>query len=225
MELTAMKRTVTGKAVEKLRKAGKIPAVVYGAKDEALSIELPIRDFTNALRDAGESTVIQLMIDGEQKNVLIHDVDHDPITNTPRHVDFYAVQKGQKIEIKVPLAFVGESPAAKELGANVIKVLYELEIEAEVMSIPHELTVDISSLVTLESQIAAKDIKLPSGVTLVVDSEEIIATVAMPVEEKEEPVVGPDMDAIGISEERGKKEEEGGDVGTGTGGVAEKTEG
>lgn len=217
MELQATRRTVVGKAVQKLRKAGKLPAVVYGAKDEAVSIELPAKDFAHAFREAGESTVIELSIDGEKKNVLIHEVDLDPITNEPRHADFYAVQKGQKIEIEIPLVFSGESPAAKELGANVIKVLHDVEVEAEVMNIPHELVVDIGVLTTLESQIIAKDIRLPEGVTLVTEPEEVIATVAMPEEEPEEPAAAPDMESIGISEERGKKEEEGGE---GAGGAA-----
>jgi len=208
MELTATKRTVTGKAVETLRKAGKIPAVVYGAKDEAFSIELSARDFANVLKDAGESTVIQLSIDGSEKNVLIHDVDYDPITNQPRHADFYAVQKGQKVEVSIPLEFVGVAPVIKELGANVVKVLHEIEVEADAMSLPHELTVDVSSLTTVDSHISAKDIVLPTGVTLVTDPEEVVAIVAMPEEEPEEPVAAPDMASIGISEERGKKEEE-----------------
>lgn len=208
MELTATKRTVTGKAVEALRKAGKIPAVVYGAKDEAFSIELSARDFATVLKDAGESTVIQLSIDGSEKNVLIHDVDYDPITNQPRHADFYAVQKGQKVEVSIPLEFVGVAPVIKELGANVVKVLHEIEVEADAMSLPHELTVDVSSLTTVESHISAKDIVLPAGVTLVTDPEEVVATVAMPEEEPEEPIAAPDMASIGISEERGKKEEE-----------------
>ncbi len=212
MELKAVKRSVLGKGVEKLRKAGTMPAVVYGAKDEAVAIELSARDFARALKDAGESTVIQLSIDGEEKNVLIHDVDVDPITNEPRHADFYAVQKGQKIEIKIPIEFTGESPAVKEFGANVIKVLHEVEIEAEVMNIPHGLTVDIGTLTTLESQIVAKDITLPPGVVLKTDPDEVVATVSMPEEEPEEPVVGPDMESIGLSEERGKKEEEGGEA-------------
>lgn len=212
MELTATKRTVSGKKVDALRKAGKMPAVVYGAKDEALSIELSAREFGHVLKDAGESTVIQLTIDGMEKNVLIHDVDYDPITNEPRHADFYAVQKGQKVEVAVSIEFTGVAPAVKELGANIIKVLHEIEVEADAMSLPHELTVDISSLATLDSQVLAKDIQLPSGVTLVTDPEEVVATVQMPEEEPVEPVAAPDMASIGISEERGKKEEEGGET-------------
>lgn len=207
MELTARKRSITGKGVQALRKEGKIPAVVYGAKDTALSIELSTKEFGKVLKDAGESTVIRLSIDGEEKNVLIHDVDYDPVTNAPRHADFYAVQKGQKVKVDVTLSFMGEAPAVKELGANVIKILHDLEIEAEVTNIPHELSVDLSVLTTLESHISAKDVTLPSGVSLVTNPDETVVIVAMPEEEPEEPVAAPDMDTIELSEERGKKEE------------------
>ena len=209
MKLTAQKRSVTGKAVAELRKAGKMPAVVYGAKEETLSIEVDTKSFLKILKEAGESTIVDLDVEGDVKSVLIHDVDHDPISSEPRHVDFYAVQKGQKVEVAVPIEFVGEAPGIKELGANLIKALHEVEVEAEATNLPHELIVDVSGLVTLDDSISAKDIKLPAGVTLITDPEEAVASLAMPEEEPEEPVEAPDMDAIGISEERGKKEEEG----------------
>lgn len=208
MELKAQKRSVTGKGVQALRAEGKIPAVVYGSKEESLPIEVEVGAFTRVLKEAGESIVIELSLDGETKNVLIHDIDHDPVTNEPRHADFYAVQKGQKVNVAVPLAFVGEAPGVKELGANLIKALHELEIEAEATNLPHEIEVDVSSLTSLDSHIAAKDVRLPSGVTLVTGEDEAVASLAMPEEEPEEPAEAPDMDAIGISEDRGKKEDE-----------------
>jgi large subunit ribosomal protein L25 len=100
----------------------------------------------------------------------------------------------------------------KELGANLVKVMYEIEIEAEAMHLPHEIEVDISVLKGIDQSIAAKDIALPAGVTLVTKPEEVVALIAEHKEEEEVPVEGPDMEAIGISEERGKKEEEGGET-------------
>lgn len=204
-ELKAVKRSVTGKGVQALRKKGILPAVVYGGKEESLPIEIAAKDFGRVLKEAGESTVVQLDVDGEKKNVLIHDVDFDPITNEPRHVDFYAVRKGQKVEVEVPLVFVGEAPAVKELGANLIKVLHELNIEAEATHIPHEIQVDVSGLAAIDQQIDAKDLPLPPGVTLLTKPDDVVATIAAAVEEPVEPVAAPDMGAIEISEERGKK--------------------
>ena len=190
-----------------------MPGVVYGPQQAAVAIEVPLKEFTKTLAEAGESTVVELSVDGEVHPVLIHDIDRDPVTDLPRHADFYAIVKGQKVEVSVPLEFVGVAPAVKELNGNLLKALHELEVEADPMNLPHEITVDISSIVALDAPIFAKDITLPAGVTLVTDGDDVVATV---VEAEEEPapetVAAPDMEAIGISEERGKKEGEGEDA-------------
>lgn len=208
MELQAAKRTVTGKGVKALRSEGKIPAVVYGAGEETLAIELSAKDFEKTLKEAGESSVVNLKIDGDTKNVLIHEVDIDPVSNEPRHADFYAIKKGQKVEVEVPLEFVGESQAVKE-GANLVKVMHALPIEGEATHLPQEIEVDISALAAIGDQITAADLKLPEGIELNVGVEEVVALAAEQKEEEEAPTEI-DMDAIGDSEERGKKEEDGG---------------
>jgi large subunit ribosomal protein L25 len=209
VELKATKRTVLGKGVQAIRDKGAMPAVVYGPKQEATPIEVSQRDFSKALETAGESTVVQLSVDGTDHNVLIHDIDRDPVTGQARHVDFYAIVKGQKLKVDVPLEFVGEAPAVKELNANLVKALHELEVEADPMNLPKEIIVDVSVLSEFGQQIVAGDLKLPDGVALITDKDEVVATVLEVKEEEVVEVVAPDMAAIGISEERGKKEEEG----------------
>jgi len=207
-ELKAAKRTKTGKQVAALRAEGTMPAVVYGPKQEAMSVEVSLKDFGKVLEKAGESTVVNLSIDGEGHNVLIHEVDRDPITDMPRHADFYAIVKGQKVTVHIPLVFIGESVAVKE-GANLVKALHEIEVEADPMNLPHELTADISLLSAIGMQITARDIALPAGVTLVTDADEVVATILEAKEEVIEEVVAPDMAAIGDAVKRGKEEEEG----------------
>ncbi len=212
MELKAAKRTTTGKGVQQLRKEGLMPGIVYGPKQEATAIEMSLRDFSKTLEKAGESTVIALSVDGTAHNVLIHEIDRDPVTDVPRHADFYAVQKGQKVEISIPVEFVGVAPAVKELNGNLVKALHEIEIEAEATNLPHSVTVDVSSLDAIDKQILAGDIVLPAGVTLVTGAEEVVVLIAAAREEEETPVAAPDMSAIGLSEDRGKKEEEVGET-------------
>jgi large subunit ribosomal protein L25 len=207
MELKAVKRTALGKGLKALRLAGKIPGVVYGAGEEAMSIELSIKDFEQAYKESGESSVITLDIDGSKKSVLIQEVAIDPVLNYPIHADFYAIKKGQKVEVEVPIEFVGESPAVKE-GANLVKVLHALTIEGEATHLPHEINIDVSSIAQVGDSITAGDIRLPAGITLVTKAEEMIVLAAAQVEETEEISEAPDMSQIGISEERGKKEEE-----------------
>ena len=207
IELKAAKRSVSGKGVQALRKDGLMPAIVYGPKQEALPVEMNLREFTKVLEKAGESTVINLSVDGEGHNVLIHEVDVDPVTSIPRHADFYAIVKGQKVKVDIELEFVGESLAVKQ-GGNLVKALHELEVEADPMNLPHDLKVDISALAEINSHILAKDIALPAGVTLVTGGDEVVATVVEAKEEEVVPVTAPDMTAIETSVERGKKEEE-----------------
>lgn len=205
--LTATKREETGKAVRKLRESERMPAVVYGPKQETESITLSLPEFTKILRDAGESSVIELSGLGKSIQVLIHEVDRDPVTTVPRHADFYAIEKGAKVEVDVPLVFIGESPAVKA-GANLVKVMHELPIEAEAANLPHEIEVDVSILVEIGDQIHVKNLKLPAGVVATVEEDEVIALTQEVEQEPEEETAAPDMDAIEV-EQKGKEAEGG----------------
>lgn len=208
MALKAAKRTTLGKGVSELRAGGDMPAVVYGPKQESLSITVNQREFEKVFKTAGESTVVTLNVDGDEINTLIHEVDFDPVRSTARHADFFAIVKGQKVQVMIPLEFVGESAAVKA-GANLVKTLYEIEVEADPMNLPHNFEIDISVLAEVGAQITAGDIKMPTGVELVTNPEDVVALTAEAKEEElDTPVVGPDMEAIGDSEKRGKSEEE-----------------
>jgi large subunit ribosomal protein L25 len=202
--LTAEKRDALGKKTDALKAAGTMPAVVYGPKQEAVAISLSAREFEKALKTAGESSVIELGGLGAPMQVLIHDVDHDPVTNAPRHADFYAIEKGAKIEVAVPLVFVGEAPAEKA-GANIVKVMHEVEIEADAAHLPHDIQVDISALTAIGDQIHVKDLVMPSGVALKTDGDEVIALAQEVKEEVEEAPAAVDMGAIEV-EKKGKEE-------------------
>lgn len=211
--LDIQKRTKKDK-LEDLRTKGLMPAVFYGRKTESTSIAVPLARFLKTWKEAGESTVVTLKDGSLERDALIHDVDMDPVTDMPRHADFYVFEKGQKIELSVPLEFVGLAPAVKELGGILVKVLYELKVEAEPKNLPHNISVDTTSLVDFQSRILAKDISLPAGVTLLEKADEVVALVTQPKEEKEE-VAPVDLSTIEV-EKKGKKEEEGGgDAGAG----------
>ncbi len=206
INIKAEKREKIGK-VEGLRNQGFIPAVFYGHKKDSTPIQIKKSDFIKAWKNAGESTVIKLEIDGAGIEALINDVDLDPVSGEPRHADFYIFEKGHKVEISVPLEFDGVAPAIKDLGGVLVKALYELKIKAEPSNLPHDIKVDISLLTAMDSQILAKDLKLPSGVELIENPEEVVAAVSTAKEEKEEPVEAPDLSQIEV-EKKGKTEEE-----------------
>jgi len=207
LTLKVEKRKDGGSAAA-LRRGGSVLGVVYGAHQEATPVSVSAIAFGKVLREAGEATIVSLSgLGGSTPTLptLIHEVDLDPLTNLPRHVDFYAVTKGQKVEVAIPLVFVGVSPAV-EAGANLVKVMHELEVEADPMNLPHNIEVNISILAALGDKIHASDLALPSGIKLVTPSEEVVALVQEIVEEKEEVVAPADISTIEV-EKKGKEEE------------------
>jgi len=190
-----------------IRKAGKMPAVFYGKKEASTPIMLPYALFEKTFKEAGESTILHLAGTGIDVDVLIHDVDLDPVTDKPRHADFYAIEKGKKLEIEVPVEFIGVAPAVKDLGGILVKVVHEVEISALPKDLPQKLEVDISSLVAFDSILTAKDIKLPEGVELKVKLDEVIASVYEPKEEVAE-VAPVDLSTIEVAK-KGKEAKEG----------------
>lgn len=192
---------------EFLKESGKMPAVFYGPKEKSTSVIVSTSEFIKVFKKAGESSVIILKEGKNEHEALIHDIDVHPVTGAPRHADFYVIEKGKKIKVNIPLAFEGVSPAVKDKGAILVKVARDLEIEAAPKDLPHELKVDISSLIDFSSTVTAKEIKLPAGVTLIAGPDEIVASVSEAKEEVEE-VKPVDMSAIEV-EKKGKEAKEG----------------
>jgi large subunit ribosomal protein L25 len=203
-----VKPRVAGGNLYTIRKQGLMPAVFYGKKEESTPVTVPMADFLKVWKQAGESSVVVLKIEKVDIEALIHDVDLDPLTEVPRHADFYVFEKGHKVKLSVPLEFVGVSPAVKDLGGTLIKVLHEIKIEAMPKDLPKAIEVDISSLASFDAQILAGALVLPAGVVLIEDASEVVALAAMPKEEKEEETAPVDLSAIEV-EKKGKKEEEG----------------
>ena len=190
-----------------LRKGGEIPAVFYGAGKDTTSISVPTVLFKKIWRDAGESSAIKIEMGDSDIDSLIHEVQVNPVTGEPIHVDFLAIDMKKKIRVNVPLVFEGISNAVKSGIGNLVKVLHEVEVEALPNNLPHNLVVDISKLNTLDDQVFVSDIKLPFGVIVIDNPTEVVVSVVEQVEEKEEIVAPVDLSAIEV-EKKGKKEDE-----------------
>lgn len=187
-----------------LRADKKTPGVFYGPKEEATPVTLSEVELMKVYKEAGESSVIKLKSDSDEHEVLIKDIQFDAVSDRPVHVDFYVIEKGKKISVSIPLEFVGVSPAVKSMSGVLVKVVHELDVESLPSALPHEIEVNIESLVDFESQILAKDIALPEGVELDMNPEEVIALVQAPKEEVEE---APAADIADIEVEKKGKEE------------------
>src|SRR3989344_1336765 len=209
IELKAEARTILGSGVKALRKSGYIPAVLYGKGQESISLQIPVKDFNKVLKEAGESTLVYVEVGGHSYPTIIHDVALDPAKDTIVHADFYKVSLTEKVKTKVPVEFVGESPAVKDLAGILVKNVNELEVEALPQNLLHEISVDISSLVAFNDQILVKDIKFGSDVKLLADEDLILVTVKEPKSQEEidaelaEPTKG--VDDVEVIEK--KKEE------------------
>ena len=185
-----------------------VPAVYYGNKEKSTPIAIDAISFKKVWKKAGESSIITIKTDKGEIDSLLYEVQVDPVTGEPIHADFYAVDKDTEIYANVPLEFTGVSPAVKDLGGTLIKVLHEMEVRSLPKDLPHSIQVDISSLDTLESRISVKDLTLPRGVSTTENQNEIVAAIAAAREEEEEPIVPIDLSSIEV-EKKGKKEEEG----------------
>lgn len=197
-----------GKNLTNIRAEGSVPAVVYGAGRETLSVSVSLRDFMKVHKEAGESGTVDLDLPTGKITVLIHDVVADPVKDFPQHIDFLAIDVTKPIQVSVPLEFVGTSPAVKGSLGTLVKVLHEVEVKGLSKDIPHSIEVDISSLDVLDSHISVGDLKLPSGVEAIAKPADIVVLIAAVKEEKEEAATAIDFTQIEV-EKKGKKEEEG----------------
>lgn len=190
LELKAEIREDAGKKLKSLRKQGIIPAVVYGSGHKPISIQIDYKEFEKVFEQAGESTIIKLKVQSpklkvDDKNVLIHDIAKDPVSDKFIHLDFYQVRMDKAIKAEVPLVFAGEAPAVKTLEGVLIKNITEIEVEALPKDLPHEIKVDISVLDAFDKHIRVKDLILSQGVKLHLDPEEVIVSVLPPRAEEE----------------------------------------
>lgn len=206
-------RELEGRATNELRDENIVPAVVYGAGEEPVNIKVSRSDFDRAYRKAGESTVVNIELDGKAIPTLIHDVQLNPRTDFTRHVDFLRIDMNKPVEASVSLAFVGESAAVEVQGGTLITNLEEVDVKALPSALVREIEVDISALATFDDSIHVSDLKAPEGVEILTDGERTIATVQAPRSEEEmedldAPVEG-DVDAVEVSTE--KKEDGEGD--------------
>jgi large subunit ribosomal protein L25 len=212
IELKAQKRDVMGRKVKALRASGILPGVLYGKGQETVSLQVPMKDFEKVLKVAGESTLVYLSVDGGAGvPTIIHDVSREAIRGGFLHADFHKVSLTEKIKANVPVVFVGESPAVKDLKGIFVRNVNELEVEAFPQDLPHEISIDISTLVAFGDQVQVKDVDLGDKIKVIAEPEEIIATVQEPISEEElqAQLAEPTTDVSAVEEiEKEKKEEE-----------------
>jgi large subunit ribosomal protein L25 len=204
VDLQAKPREERGKnAARRLRASGMLPAVLYGDGDgSSTALAVPDRLVDYTLHHLGDNALYDIDLGAGGSTARIVDVQRDPVSGRLLHVDFAPVDMLERIEITVPLHVVGEAPGTEE-GGVLQQVAYEVQIETLPGDIPQELTLDVSSL-GMNENLTLADLRLPDGITLVSDPEEVAAIVTAPTEITEE-----DLEAAGVVEEEPEEGEEG----------------
>ncbi len=168
-----------------LRRSGQVPAVIYGNKVENTLVHIEEIALKKAHMKAGESTVVELDVDGKMIPALFHDIDLDPVSDRMIHVDFYAVDMKKEVEAEVHVRMENESPAVKD-GAILVTALHTVMVKALPANLPHDLALDLSKLADMGGTLTAADLIMPTGVTLLTEADSVIVIAQEPREEKEE---------------------------------------
>lgn len=176
VKISAEPRTEFGKGgARRTRRAGKVPAVVYGHGESPKHIALPAREFAAAIRHGGMTTVFELQAeDGTKTLALPKAIQRDPIRDTFEHVDLVIVKRGEKVTVEVPVHLVGTAAA----GTLTVTEHDRIAIVAEALHLPESLEASVEGL-EAGSHVTAGDIKLPRGVELAADAETVVAVVSV----------------------------------------------
>jgi large subunit ribosomal protein L25 len=212
--LKAEKRDVIGKQVKAMRRAGKLPAVIYGRRTEPINVSLDAHTAALVLGKLTSSSLVTIQVDGAEYPALVREKQRDYIKNRLLHVDFLAVSLDESIRATVSLNFIGVSGAVKDFNAVLVQNLESLEIECLPTDLPESVDVDISTLLRPGDSIRVRDVKVSDKVQILNDPDTTVA-VATFAKVEEEAAAVPGAEGVTpteaepeLAQERGKKEEE-----------------
>lgn len=201
--LAAEHRDVIGKKVASLRRAGRLPAVVYGHGVDSASISVDAHEFEQLRRHTGPNALVDLSVDGTKaRPVLVHSVQVHPVNRRTLHVDLFLVRMTEELTVEVPLVATGESPAVIQHGGTLLHPSESVRVRALPDHLPQSIEYSVAGIADFDTAIYVRDLSIPSDVTLLTDGDEIIAKVQPPRVE-EEPVVVAEAEAAegGAAEE------------------------
>jgi large subunit ribosomal protein L25 len=184
--LKASRRDLVGKKVSKLRREGKLPAVLYGRHvEKPIAITLDRGEASKVMRRINYSTLVQIDLDGEEHNALVRDFQVDAILRELTHVDLLAVSLTETVRAEVRVILAGKAPVVSNLGGLLVNGLEYVEVEALPQDLPDNFTVDVSSLENFGDGIFVRDLVVPANVTVLSDGDELLVVASAPVAEAE----------------------------------------
>ena len=183
-QLSATPRALTGRKVKQLRRQGLIPANLFGKKIDSIAVQVDTKQFTKLYDEVGETGIVEVAVGDKSYPCLIVGTASDPITGATLHIDFHNVSLKEKVTATIPVELIGEAPAVKELAGVVNQSLYELEVEALPTDLPEAFELNLSKLAAIGDNLTIKDLTVPEGVTIELDPETIIVSIAEPAPEE-----------------------------------------
>jgi large subunit ribosomal protein L25 len=207
MQLNALPRQPLGKRSRRLVREGKVPAIVYGHNTEPTPIVLDRLEFQKVFVKSGRTHLVDLSIEGRTEKVLVREIQTHPRRLGPIHVDFYQVNLQEKIEVEVPVHLVGESAAVKRGDADILQPMHSVRIEVLPSEIPEAFEVDLTPLEEIESELRVSELKVPKGVTILDDPEDLVVKIVHKRELKVEEEVPAAEAAVPVEGEEGAEGE------------------
>ena len=209
MQLKASVRDLLGKSSRRLHGEGKLAAVVYGHNATPTPLVLDRLEFQKVFAKSGRTHLVDLVVDDKAEKVLVREIQTHPRRLGPIHVDFYQVNLEEKITVEVPVHLVGESAAVKRGDADILQPIHSLRVECLPSDIPESFEVDLTPLEEIESELRISDIKVPKGVTVLIDPEELVVKIIKKREMKVEAEVPVAEGIVPAEGEAGAEGEEG----------------
>ncbi len=189
IELQATNRKILGKKVRFLRREGIIPVHLFGHDVESVALQCDAAHLQRVLTQAGKTRLLNLKLEKAKRprNVMVREIQRDPLTGELLHVDFYQVRMAEKIKLEVPIVLVGEAPALRSKENMLSQELNSLTIECLPDQIPASVELNLSSLTEAEQAIQVKDIMLGEGITVFNNPERMVVKISLrPIERVEE---------------------------------------
>lgn len=164
-----------------------LPLIYYGKGIENVQLTCDYEEFRKLYRTAGENTIVDLVIDGkDHKNIIIHNVQRDPVYDQFIHIDLLNVKMDEEITAMIPVILEGQAPAVKELAGTLVQGIDEVEVRCLPKDLPHEIKGNVDKLIDFHVSLHVSDLEVPANVEILNDPEQTIATVSAPKEEKPE---------------------------------------
>jgi large subunit ribosomal protein L25 len=175
-KLKVEKRKVLGKQVKKLRREGILPCNIYGKGIKSTAVQVPQTDFDSVYKEAGETGLVDVELDGKLTPVLIHNMQKDFRGNV-LHADFFQVNLKEKVKTMVPLQIVGEPKAVLDKVGLLMNILSEVEVEALPEELPEGIEINVVHLANIDDQVTVADLKVPTNVTVLTEPEQVISKI------------------------------------------------